>query len=178
MPYLRSPFVHHIHPKPFISNNMLDIISILQLITARINVLKDMFMHHVHDLIHQFKLNDCHIQGKVEAINKSRGKWCIKLSTGDKMITDCVVIANGYTQTPFIPEIFRNKANVKHIFADNYHASLDKDTQHVVGSGISAAHLTLKLLNEHNHQLVHLWMNKDIEIHDFDADPGWLGPKN
>ena len=32
----------------------------------------------------------------------------------------------------------------------------------------------LKLLNEHNHQLVHLWMNKDIEIHDFDADPGWL----
>ena len=20
-------------------------------------------------------------------------------------------------------------------------------------------------------------MNKDIEIHDFDADPGWLGPK-
>ena len=41
MPYLRSPFVHHIHPKPFISNNMLDIISILQLITARINVLKE-----------------------------------------------------------------------------------------------------------------------------------------
>ncbi|MEJ7445642.1 pyridine nucleotide-disulfide oxidoreductase, partial [Staphylococcus hominis] len=21
-------------------------------------------------------------------------------------------------------------------------------------------------------------LNKDIEIHDFDADPGWLGPKN
>ena len=87
---------------------------------------------------------------KSKLLINQRGKWCIKLSTGDKMITDCVVIANGYTQTPFIPEIFRNKANVKHIFADNYHASLDKDTQHVVGSGISAAHLTLKLLNEHN----------------------------
>ena len=178
MPYLRSPFVHHIHPKPF---HLKQYARYHQYTSAYYCPYKrpqrDMFMHHVHDLIHQFKLNDCHIQGKVEAINKSRGKWCIKLSTGDKMITDCVVIANGYTQTPFIPEIFRNKANVKHIFADNYHASLDKDTQHVVGSGISAAHLTLKLLNEHNHQLVHLWMNKDIEIHNFDADPGWLGPK-
>lgn len=41
MPYLRSPFVHHIILNLFISNNMLDIISILQLITARINVLKE-----------------------------------------------------------------------------------------------------------------------------------------
>ena len=47
-----------------------------------------------------------------------------------------------------------------------------------VGSGISAAHLTLKLLNHQNSDdIIHLWLNKQIEIHDFDADPGWLGPK-
>ena len=167
MPYLRSPFVHHIHPKPF---HLKQYARYHQYTSAYYGPYKrpqrDMFMHHVHDLIHQFKLNDCHIQGKVEAINKSRGKWCIKLSTGDKMIT-IVPIRHSYLKF----------SEIKRMFADNYHASLDKDTQHVVGSGISAAHLTLKLLNEHNHQLVHLWMNKDIEIHDFDADPGWLGPK-
>ena len=36
----------------------------------------------------------------------------------------------------------------------------------------------LKLLNHDNDKKIHLWLNKDIEIHDFDADPGWLGPKN
>ena len=99
MPYLRSPFVHHIHPKPF---HLKQYARYHQYTSAYYGPYKrpqrDMFMHHVHDLIHQFKLNDCHIQGKVEAINKSRGKWCIKLSTGDKMITDCVVIANGYNE--------------------------------------------------------------------------------
>lgn len=34
------------------------------------------------------------------------------------------------------------------------------------------------MLNHDNDKKIHLWLNKDIEIHDFDADPGWLGPKN
>ena len=38
--------------------------------------------------------------------------------------------------------------------------------------------LTLKLINhQDNNNKLHLWLNKNIEIHDFDADPGWLGPK-
>jgi hypothetical protein len=35
---------------------------------------------------------------------------------------------------------------------------------------ISAAHLTLKLLKKNNTEPIHLWMKKDITIHDFDAD--------
>ena len=36
----------------------------------------------------------------------------------------------------------------------------------------------MKLLNHQNSDdIIHLWLNKQIEIHDFDADPGWLGPK-
>ena len=38
--------------------------------------------------------------------------------------------------------------------------------------------MTLKLINTNHQRTIHLWLNKDIEIHDFDADPGWLGPKN
>lgn len=41
MPYLRSPFVHHIHPKPFHLKQYARYHRILQLITARINVLKE-----------------------------------------------------------------------------------------------------------------------------------------
>ena len=41
-----------------------------------------------------------------------------------------------------------------------------------------SAHLTLKLINQSHDKVIHLWMNKDIDIQHFDADPGWLGPKN
>ena len=30
---------------------------------------------------------------------------------------------------------------------------------------------------KHNPQQIHLWTNKPLAVHDFDADPGWLGPK-
>ena len=43
---------------------------------------------------------------------------------------------------------------------------------------VFAAHLTLKLIDLQPNNTIHLWMNKQFEIHDFDADPGWLGPKN
>ena len=42
-------------------------------------------------------------------------------------------------------------------------------SSHVIGSGISAAHLTLKLINQSHDKVIHLWMNKDIDIQHFDA---------
>ena len=62
-------------------------------------------------------------------------------------------------------------------FSINHLIQLYGHSSHVIGSGISAAHLTLKLINESHDKVIHLWMNKDIDIQHFDADPGWLGPK-
>ncbi|WP_238532163.1 hypothetical protein [Planococcus antarcticus] len=46
----------------------------------------------------------------------------------------------------------------------------------VIGGGISAVHLTLKL-NKMFPQQVTLLKQNPFRIHDFDSDPGWLGPK-
>ncbi|MCE3398903.1 lysine N(6)-hydroxylase/L-ornithine N(5)-oxygenase family protein, partial [Staphylococcus aureus] len=97
---------------------------------------------------------------------------------GESILTDCVVIANGCNHQPFIPSQFISKPKVTHIFDKNYDQTIEEKANHIVGSGISAAHLTLKLINrQENNNKLHLWLNKNIEIHDFDADPGWLGPK-
>lgn len=179
MPFLRSPFVHHIHPQPF---HLKQYAKLNQYTSAYYGPYKrpqrDMFMHHVHDLVHQYELNDCHIQGAVSKLNRHRGKWQVQLKSGKMVTTDCVVIASGCNHRPFIPEQFKENAKATHIFDSNYNAEIDRKTNHVVGSGISAAHLTLKLLNHQNSDdIIHLWLNKQIEIHDFDAEPGWLGPK-
>jgi hypothetical protein len=45
----------------------------------------------------------------------------------------------------------------------------------VVGGGISAGHVALRLLGEGHH--VHLVSRHALRQHQFDSDPGWLGPK-
>ncbi|MEX3467296.1 FAD/NAD(P)-binding protein [Staphylococcus capitis] len=180
MPFLRSPFVHHIHPQPF---HLKQYAKLNQYTSAYYGPYKrpqrDMFMHHIHDLVHQYDLNNSHIQGIASKITShNKGKWQIELHNGKYVDTDCVVIANGCNHQPFIPSLFIDKPRVTHIFDKNYDQTIEEKANHIVGSGISAAHLTLKLIHrQNNHNKLHLWLNKNIEIHDFDADPGWLGPK-
>ena len=177
MHFLRSPFVHHVHPEPF---HLKQFAKAHQYTGATYGKYKrpqlDMFMDHTHELVHTYNLNDAHIQGKAQHIDRDAQQWTITLEDGRQLHSDYVIIASGCNHMPYIPDMYKNKADVQHIFSEediHYDAS-----SHVVGSGISAAHLTIRLLTENPNKHVHLWMKKDIEIHDFDADPGWLGPKN
>ena len=134
-------------------------------------------MDHTHAQIHNYHLNQSHIQSYVQRIEKNQRGWSITTSHHSVIQTDCVVLAQGCHNEPFVPAAFTQAKDVCHIFSDHFNSQLFSQSSHVIGSGISAAHLTLKLLKLDKNKIVHLWMNKDIEIHDFDADPGWLGPK-
>ncbi|HHS2993643.1 TPA: FAD/NAD(P)-binding protein [Staphylococcus argenteus] len=179
MPYLRSPIVHHVHPQPF---HLKQFAKQNQYTNAFYGPYQrpelSMFMDHIAHASKQYRLHDCLIQGYVQSLTKQDDKWHVTLKDGQVINTDCVVIAIGSTNIPFIPETLKNKQSVNHIFEKEHEQQVYDKTDHIVGSGITAAHLALKLLNRDNHKHLHLWLNKDIEIHDFDADPGWLGPKN
>ncbi|ARJ14443.1 MULTISPECIES: NAD(P)-binding domain-containing protein [Staphylococcus] len=179
MPFLRSPFVHHCHPNPF---HLKQFAKYHQYTGATYGKYKrpqrDMFMDHTHQQIHDYNLNMCHRQGKVSHIRKQQSQWQLELQDGTLFNTDCVVLANGCNHQPYIPDIFQQQPDITHIFQTNIDETIYQHTSHVVGSGISAAHLTLKLIDLQPDNTIHLWMNKQFEIHDFDADPGWLGPKN
>ncbi|EOB8349282.1 FAD/NAD(P)-binding protein [Staphylococcus aureus] len=179
MPYLRSPIVHHVHPQPF---HLKQFAKQHQYTNAFYGPYQrpelTMFMNHIAHASKQYQLEDCLVQGLVQTLDKQEDKWHIKLEDGQIITTDCVVIAIGSTNIPFMPDILKDKQNVNHIFEKEHDQVVYDKTDHIVGSGITAAHLALKLLNHDNDKKIHLWLNKDIEIHDFDADSGWLGPKN
>ena len=179
MPYLRSPIVHHIHPNPF---HLKQFAKVQQYAHGTYGQYQrpqtDMFMHHVHEQVHHYDLNENHIQGYVEALAKKDGQWQIQLNDNQVIHTDCVILANGCTHKPYIPNIYQDAYDVCHIFDKSFNTTMYGHSSHVIGSGISAAHLTLKLINQSHDKVIHLWMNKDIDIQHFDADPGWLGPKN
>ncbi|NWK85173.1 NAD(P)-binding domain-containing protein [Staphylococcus sp. GSSP0090] len=176
MPYLRSPCVHHVHPNPF---HLKQYGKKMHYTHDSYGPYKrpnrDIFMEHTHDLIHRYNLNNCHIRGTVSQIKHDQSQWHI-LCHNQWLSSTHVVIAFGCNHDPYIPELCQNQPDVSHIFQDN--PQFNHNASHVIGSGISAAHLTLKLLKANSAKHIHLWMKKDISIHDFDADPGWLGPKN
>src|SRR5699024_3020859 len=176
MPYLRSPCVHHVHPNPF---HLKQYAKRMQYAHGSYGPYKrpnrNMFMDHTHNMIHHFELNKCHIKSYAKQITKKHNKWLVRLQNNEWLHTDYLIIAFGCNHDTYTPQIFEQAPDVSHIFDND--VSHYSQTSHVVGSGISAAHLTIRLLKE-NSNTVHLWMNKNIAVHDFDADPAWLGPKN
>lgn len=176
MPYLRSPCVHHIHPNPFHLNQFA---KYHQYVNASYGSYKrpnrNLFMDHIHSLLHEFELNQSHTVAFANQIILKEKQWCVRLSNQQFLKSDYVVIANGCNHELYIPSTFKNAPDVSHIFDSEI--DIDKIVSHVVGSGISAAHLTLKLLKKQAHSIIHLWTNKPLDVHDFDADAGWLGPK-
>ena len=177
MPFLRSPHVHHVHPDPF---HLKQFAKTNQYTGATYGKYqrpqRDMFMDHTHKMLHEFDLNQRHIKDFAVNVDKEDGKWKVEMQTHDPVFSDKLVLAIGSNNIPHIPDMYQAHADIHHIFED---IEIPYETSsHVVGSGITAAHLTLKLIEESQSSKVHLWMNKSIEVYDFDADPGWLGPKN
>jgi thioredoxin reductase len=91
-----------------------------------------------------------------------------------------VVLAIGVSEQTYWPEwakLLKNKdaQSVGHIFDSSF--SLNKSQEiTIIGGGISAAHLAIKLSKQG--RSVHLITRHPFRIVDFDSDPAWLGPKN
>ncbi|AYU54725.1 NAD(P)-binding domain-containing protein [Staphylococcus debuckii] len=177
MPFLRSPHVHHVHPDPFHLKQFAKSNQYTGATYGRYQrPQRDMFMDHIHELLHDYDLNKRHIKAFASDISKENNQWIVTLDSGEQVVSQHVVLASGCNHRPYIPPMYQAQPDVQHIFESK--TIQYEGTSHVVGSGISAAHLTLKLINKTDTDTVHLWLKKPIEIHDFDADPGWLGPKN
>ncbi|ARJ50600.1 FAD/NAD(P)-binding protein [Staphylococcus lutrae] len=177
MRYLRSPLVHHCHPEPFDLKKFARKEGYVQPMKGPYQRPRlDMFFDHSRAWIDHFELERCHICQKGQHIVKRGAYWEVTLAQGQKIQAQHVVLAMGTHHTPLIPEIFQNQPDVQHIHSRTIDHHME--VSHVVGSGISAGHLVIKLITEHQDKTVHLWMKKPFDIHHFDADPAWLGPKN
>ncbi|AJD89928.1 hypothetical protein JMA_06110 [Jeotgalibacillus malaysiensis] len=180
MPYLRSPGVHHLDIKPFS----------LKQYGKRAGTETDfygpysrpslyLFNEHSDTVIQETELRKSWHPGLIHNISKKDDHWMVQTEKGDRFYTKNLVIATGINRRLFLPE-WGHKAkrlapsHVSHVFDDKKAAP--EGPIAVVGGGISAAHLTIKLSQQFPEQVTQITRHA-YRVHDFDSDPGWLGPK-
>jgi hypothetical protein len=185
MPFLRSPSIHHIDVDPFALEKFVNssIGKYLNKFTLPYNRPSlELFNEHCHQVFEETQLRNCWIQGRVIGMGRIRNGWKVVLADGQEMTSQHVVLAMGLSEHPFYPEwakhVQSQKGHITHVFDKNI--SDFNETQRpivVIGGGISAAHISLRLSYLFPGEVT-LLTRHSFRVHQFDSDPGWLGPKN
>ena len=180
MRHLRSPAVHHLDVEPWS----------LRIFGTKRNAKKSnfaapysrpslaLFNAHCDRVIDEFSLDDLHISARAVRATRSKGFIAVELSNEQVIETRNIVLAVGMGEQPHYPDwLPENRSNIHHVFAPGFDEwPQEKERVVVVGGGISAAQIALRLMKE-GHE-VHLMSRHELRQHQFDSDPGWLGPKH
>ena len=181
MEHLRSPGVHHLDLEPFSLTRLAG-----QRRHRRRGILKppysrpslDLFDDHCNRVIERFGLRGLHLRAAAEHCEPGDAGVRIETSDGGSLDASRVVLALGVSEQPAWPDWApRDDPRIRHLFARGF-LWPDEDSPEpclVVGGGISAAQVALRLVREG--RPVHLVSRHPLRVHAFDSDPGWLGPK-
>lgn len=180
MSHLRSPSVHHLDVDPLA----------LQRFAGR---RKDrtggvfaapyerpslaLFNSHCATLTRRLGLEDLHVRSRAIACRPGDDHVSVELDDGSVFDARHVVLAIGVSDQPAWPAWAPHPhPRIHHVFEPGFDGwPTRSETVLVVGGGITAGHVSLRLLAEGHH--VHLLSRHPLREHQFDSDPGWLGPK-
>lgn len=185
MPFLRSPSVHHLDLNPrslssFVKSSQYDESASFLGRLKRPSL--SLFEEHCQCLIEDMSLDTCWQQGSVKSISRFGEGWQINLDSDEILYGQKLILAIGNSDKLHWPEWAlklkeQQQAQIHHIFEpDLPELETMKPPFTVIGGGITAVHLTLKL-NRLFPEQVTLLKRHPFRVHDFDSDPGWLGPK-
>lgn len=139
----------------------------------------ELFNAHCDEVIETFGLTDLHVQGRVEACEVHCDEVSVRLADGQTLTAQQVVLAIGAGEQPQWPDwALPHRSHIHHVFAhdfDGWPSEGEREAVAVVGGGISACQIALRLSQE-GHQ-VSLIARHALRRHQFDSAPGWLGPK-
>ena len=181
MRHLRSPSVHNLDMNPW---------SLMQFAGKRKQLKKelfaapfnrpqlDVFNDHCDKVVGKFGLSKVHVRAKVDQCSLSCAHVSVVLSTGEQLSTSNVVLAMGSTEQPIWPEWApAADSRVQHVFNSTFDGwPRTHERVVVVGGGITAGQVALRLVDEgHDVQVV---SRHGLREHQFDSDPGWLGPRH
>lgn len=135
-----------------------------------------LFNDHCDHVVDTFGLDGLHLRDRAIACSVDTGAVGVQLAGGREVGAQNLVLAIGASEQPEWPDWApRGDRRVRHVFAPGAHAWPSRSQAvAVVGGGISGAQVALRLLAE-GHQ-VHLVSRHALRVHQFDSDPGWLGP--
>ena len=185
MEYLRSPSVHHIDVDPFS----------LQKYAHHYNQERtnfygrykrpslELFNEHCEFILKEVNIHQCWHKGWVISVEKEQGFWKVRNKNGDEVRAKNIVLSISINNQLNIPDWAKQLKSdlpneVFHIFDESpVRLSSLQPPIAVIGGGITAAHVTIKLSSMYPGKVV-LIKRHPFRIEDFDSDPGWLGPKN
>ena len=188
MQHLRSPAVHHLDVDPW---SLLDFAGANRrgrgaakgmFAPPYLRPSVDLFSQHCDDIIDRFGLDELHIRARAESIELVGEGAEVHLDVGGQPLrTRRVLLAMGGS-APHWPEdaqgLREDGFMIRHVFEPGFCLKADDWPERVavVGGGISAAQVALRLAKADKQ--VHFVARHALRKHQFDSDPGWIGPKN
>ncbi|MGR3765662.1 FAD-dependent oxidoreductase [Rossellomorea sp. NS-SX7] len=178
MPYLRSPSVHHLDLNPFS----------LQSFKEKENnsfygyykrPALSLFNDHSESVLNEIEIRKAWRQGSVQNVRRNDFSWEVQLDSGQTINGKKLIIATGMNETLSYPDwgqelVKEYPDQAGHVFQQKIPPL--KPPIAVIGGGISSAHLIVKLSKKFNGEIYQI-SRHPYRVHDFDSDPGWLGPK-
>ncbi len=180
MKFLRSPAVHHLDLDPWA----------LKRFAGKSKKRKrglfappydrpslKLFNDHCDSVIKDCGLNALHMRARVVNFTINCSGVTVELSDGQNVRAHHVVLAMGSSEQPEWPDWAPKGENcIQHVFEPGFDAwPSSQEKLIVVGGGVSAGQVALRLVKEGHG--VHLVSRHGLRQHQFDSDPGWLGPK-
>jgi lysine/ornithine N-monooxygenase len=185
MEYLRSPGVHQIDVDPYSLQKYVrkEKRSQNELYGKYKRPALRLFNEHSDTILDEVDIKNTWYQGLVTSIEKEQEIWHVMTNKGEMLRAQNIVLSISINDQLNIPNwanpIKSNLPNqVFHIFEDHLpNLQNIEPTIAVIGGGITAAHLCVKLSSMFPGKVT-LVKRHPFRVHDFDSDPGWLGPKN
>ena len=184
MPYLRSPRVHHID---LAANSLYEYIKSRsqQIETSYLQPYYrpklELFNQHCQHVIDVNGISLLHIQGKAKNLKICGGGYEISTDKGCIRAKN-VVLCLGPSEKPMWPEWAKRLRSldfpIEHIFdrTSTLLSICDQEDLAIIGGGLTAAQLWLNFANQSDNAFTAI-SRHDLRIHQFDSDPGWIGPK-
>lgn len=181
MQYLRSPEVHHIGVQPFDLKKFVTQSSSQQKAYISPNNRPSLSVFNAYaDLqLKTHNMDELHEQATATQITIEPSGISVDTDQG-KISARRVVLALGKTNQLLWPgwasELKVRNSSINHVFDTNFTTeSLQKATQKVIiGGGLSAAQLALRLLKDSEGQVV-ICSPHPLKKSDYDTNPGWMG---
>lgn len=180
MTHLRSPAVHNLDLSPwslmeFAKNQTEKSLNCFAPPYDRPNL--RLFNAHCDRVIETFGLDELHIRARAMACSVECDSVRVELSNGEAVSAERAVLALGASEQPNWPAWApRGDSRIDHVFSSSRNPwPTNPENVAVVGGGISAAQVALRLVEE-GHR-VHLVSRHALREHQFDSEPGWLGPR-
>lgn len=140
----------------------------------------ELFNLHARFVLADTGVDRCHVRGLVDEVTLECDGARARLDDGRVLSGRNLVVSIGMTELHWPDWAVRLKdegAAVNHVFDEDFVLRREPGLEHtlVIGGGITAAQVALRV--SHWGLPVTVCSPHDMSIHQFDSDPGWVGPR-